>query len=178
MVLRRNFRGSGMKLLRRRLPPSNRERCRAADSVALRAGANLSDAAGADDRSIRAGGHNGHCRAPYRPMAIRASVTTIRHRETGRVPTAISAPRPPCERPLMATQLLMVDASPAINATLYDNSISILPRDKDTPRLPRFVSDTPHPGGPSVDSCQNHSRVHCLCQGQSGQDQLRLCRHR
>ena len=47
-----------------------------------------------------------------------------------------------------------------------------------TSRRSQASSACPCHGGQSIGSCQDRSRVHRLCQGQSRQDQLRLGRHR
>ena len=72
--------------------------------------------------------------------------------------------------------LLLVIAANAINATLYDKLNFNFIRD-----IAPVASIMPHAlrhGGQSVGSGQDRSRVHRLCQGQSGQDQLGVGRHR
>ncbi len=72
--------------------------------------------------------------------------------------------------------LLLVDASNAINATLYDKLNFNFIRD-----IAPVASIDPHAhrhGGQSIVSGQNGSRVHRLCQGQSGQDQHGVGRQR
>ena len=76
----------------------------------------------------------------------------------------------------MATRLLFAGTPNTINATLYDklnfNFIrDIAPVASIDPYLLRH-------GGESIGSGQDGSRVHRLCQGQSGQDQHGVGRHR
>ena len=74
------------------------------------------------------------------------------------------------------TLLLGRDAANAINATLYEKLNFNFIRD-----IAPVASITPHAqrhGGQSVGSGQDRSRVHRLCQGQSGQDQHGIGRHR
>ena len=70
---------------------------------------------------------------------------------------------------------LMVVATNTVNATLYttSNSISFA-----TSRPSRSLPAVLWHGGQSIIPGQNRSRVHRLCQNQSGQDQLRLGRQR
>ena len=65
--------------------------------------------------------------------------------------------------------LLQVGTSHAINTTLYRSSTSISIRD--IAPVAGIVRVRHRHGGPSVVSGQDRSRIHRLCQSQSGQDQ-------
>ena len=158
-----------MKLPRRRISASGRGRCRAAGRVAHRVGASLSDAAGAHHcRRLPPGGVERHSRAPDRPMAVGAARPAICHREPaggrqqyrhrgGRARAArrLHAPRgPDCER----------DQRDALRQAQFQ----FHPRHRaGRGHHPRALRH----GGESIGSGQDHSRVHRLRQGQSGQDQ-------
>ena len=72
--------------------------------------------------------------------------------------------------------LLMVDVSNAINATLYDKlNFNFI---RDIAPVAGIVRAAQRHGGQSVGSGQDGSRVHRLCQGQSGQDQHGVGRQR
>ena len=73
-----------MKLPRRKFSASGRGRCRAAGRVAHRAGASLSDAAGAHHRWLCRRRRDRHRRAPDRSMAVGAAWPAIHHREPAR----------------------------------------------------------------------------------------------
>ena len=157
-----------MKLPRRTISASGRGRCRAPGRLALRLGANLSDAAGAHRRRLCRRRRDRHRRAPDRPMAVGASRPAIRHREQagGRQQYRHRGGR---ECAAGRLYLLLVGASNAINATLYENSSSISsatsPGREHHARIPYIMGV--NPSFPAEDS----SRVHRLCQGQPGQDQ-------
>ena len=72
--------------------------------------------------------------------------------------------------------LLMISSTNAINATLYDKLNFNFIRDIAPVASidPRAVRD----GGQSIVAGQDGSRVHRLCQGQSGQDQHGVGRQR
>ena len=71
--------------------------------------------------------------------------------------------------------ILLASTNNAINATLYDKLNFNFIRD-----IAPVAGISPQPvrhGGSSINSGQNGSRVHCLLQGQSGQDQYGVVRH-
>ena len=116
-----------------------------------------------------------HHRAPDRSMAVGAARPAIRHREpAGR--RQQYRHRGGRARARDGYTLLLVGTANAINATLYDklnfNFIrDIAPVAGIMPRAQRH-------GGESIGSGQDGSRVHRLCQGQSGQDQHGVGRQR
>ena len=66
--------------------------------------------------------------------------------------------------------LLLVGPPNAINATLYDKlNFNFI---RDIAPVASIIRGALCHGGPSIGSGQDGSRVHRLCQGQSGQDQL------
>ena len=72
--------------------------------------------------------------------------------------------------------LLLVSASNAINATLYDKlNFNFI---RDIAPVAGIIRAAQCHGGESIGSGQDGSRVHRLCQGQSGQDQHGVGRHR
>ena len=72
--------------------------------------------------------------------------------------------------------LLLVASANAINATLYDKlNFNFI---RDIAPVAGIIRDALRHGGASIGSGQNGSRVHRLCQGQSGQAQHGVGRHR
>ena len=72
--------------------------------------------------------------------------------------------------------LLLVSTANAISATLYDKlNFNFI---RDIAPVARIVRLSLCHGGESFGSCQDASRVHCLCQGQSRQNQYGVGRHR
>ena len=71
--------------------------------------------------------------------------------------------------------LLVADAANAINATLYDKlNFNFI---RDIAPVASIIDVTARHGGKSIVSGQDRSRVHRLCQGQSGQDQFGVGGH-
>ena len=76
----------------------------------------------------------------------------------------------------MATRCLAMTVTNAVNATLYQN---LFVRYSEGHRAGHQHLHVAQPtGGQSVGAGQDACRIHRLCQGQSGQDQLRLVRRR
>ena len=72
--------------------------------------------------------------------------------------------------------LLLVGPANAINATLYEKlNFNFI---RDIAPVASIIRCAPRHGGASIGSGQDGSRVHRLCQGQSGQDQHGVGRHR
>ena len=72
--------------------------------------------------------------------------------------------------------LLLVTTANAINATLYDKlNFNFI---RDIAPVAGIIRASVCHGGQSIGSGQDGSRVHRLCQGQSGQDQHGVARHR
>jgi hypothetical protein len=107
-----------MNLLRRR-SVSGRGRCRATGRLALRLGADLSSAAVASDRRLWRRRSSRHCRAIGRSIAVGATRATVRHREPEWRRQQFAA-EAVVRAPADGYTLLLVTASNAINATLYD----------------------------------------------------------
>ena len=164
-----------MKLPRRTISASGRGRCRAAGRVAHRVGASLSDAAGAHHRRLCRRRRDRHRRAPDGSMAVGAARPAIRHREPagrrqqyrhrgGRARAAGRLHAPP-------GQFGERDQRDALRQAQFQ----FHPRHRagrgHHPRAQRH-------GGESIGSGQDGSRVHRLCQGQSGQDQHGVGRQR
>ena len=133
-----------------------------------RKGASLSDAAGAHHRRLSAGRRDRHRRASDRPMAVGAAWPAIRHREPagrrqqyrhrgGRARAAgwLYAP---------AGRRGERDQRDALRQAQFQFHPRHRAGRRHHPRAQRH-------GGESIVSGQDGSRVHRLCQGQSGQDQ-------
>ena len=88
---------------------------------------------------------------------------------------AISPPRQWCVPPRMDTRCCLCPEQPLSMRRSTKSSISI---SSATSRPWRASSVCPMHGGTSIDVGQDGSRVHCLCQGQSGQDQHGVARRR
>ena len=136
--------------------------------IALRAGANLSDAAGAVGRGLRRWSGDRHPRAADRTIAVRAVRPAIRRREPARRRRQY---RHRGRRARAAGRLYAAlrGLEQMINATLYEKLNFDFIRDIALvagiiPRASGHVEVNPHSG-------QDDSRIHRLCQGQSGQDQ-------
>ena len=86
------------------------------------------------------------------------------------------APRRWCARPRTATRSSSLMSANAINASVYDNLRFNFIRD--TVPVASIGTHSPGHGGQSVGSGEDGSRVHRLCQGQSGQDQHGVGRQR
>ena len=109
-----------------------------------------------------------HHRAPDRAMAVGAARPAIRHREpAGR--RQQYRHRGGRARAADGYTLLLVGASAAINATLYEKlNFNFI---RDIAPVAGIIRDAPRHGGKSIGSGQDGSRVHRLRQGQSRQDQ-------
>ena len=85
-----------------------------------------------------------------------------------------SPPRPSCAPRRTATRFCWSLRRNAINATLYDKlNFDFI---RDIAPVAGMAATFCHRGA-SVAAGQDGSRVHCLCQGQSGQDQHGVGRH-
>ena len=117
-----------------------------------------------------------HRRAPHRPMAVGAARSIIRHREpAGRRQQYRHRGRREMRRRTATRSCCSVRLRPPI-ATLYDKLNFNFIRDI-APVAGIAVAPYVH-GGQSIVPGQDSSRVHRLCQGQSGQDQYGVGRHR
>ena len=143
--------------------------------VAHRTGASLSVAAGALDRRHSRRRRGRHHRAPDRSMAVGAARPAIHHRE-------------PAGR---RHQYRHRGGRACAAGRLYAAAGQCGERDqRDALRQAQFQFHSRHRagcghhprspchGGQSIGSGQDGSRVHRLCQGQSGQDQHGVGRHR
>ena len=128
------------------------------------------------DRRLSAGRRHRHRRAPDRSMAVGAARPAIHHREPagrrqqyrhrgGRARAAGRLYAPSGQLP-----------TNAINATLYDKlNFNFI---RDIAPVAGIIRAPHRHGGQSIGSGQDGSRVHRLCQGQSGQDQHGVARQR
>ena len=130
-------------------------------------GADLSDAAGAHDRRLCPRRYDRHCRTPHRTVAVGATRPAIRHRESaGRganiaAEAVVRAPRGRLHAPV-------VTSTNVINATLFDKlNFNFI---RDIAPVAGVIRIPLRPGGASIGSGQDGSRVHRPCQGQPGQD--------
>ena len=165
-----------MKLPRRTISASGRGRCRAAGRVARRTGASLSDAAGADHRRLSAGWRHRHRCAPDRSMAVGAARPAIHRREpAGRRRQYRHRGGRACARPTATRSCWPLGRTRSMRHSTT-SSISISSATSRRSRASCRVAQC-H-GGQSIGSGQDGSRVHRLRQGQSGQDQHGIGRHR
>ena len=151
-------------------------RCRAAGRVARRMGASLSDAAGAHHRRLSAGRRARHRRAPDGSMAVGAARPAIHHREPARRRQQYRAPKRSCAR--RRTAIRSSWSVRRTRSTRRSTTSSISISSATSRRSPASCRVPLRHGGPSIGSGQDGSRVHRLCQGQSGQDQHGIRRHR
>ena len=117
-----------------------------------------------------------HRRAPDGSMAVGAARPAIRHREpAGRRQQYRHRGGRACARRTATRSSWSVSAN-AINATLYDKlNFNFI---RDIAPVAGIIRVPARHGGQSIGSGQDRSRVHRLCQGQSGQDQHGVGRHR
>ena len=125
--------------------------------------------------AFAAGGVDRHLRAADRPMAVGAAWPAIRHREpAGRGQQYRHRGGRACaSRRLYAPRWSLRRTQSTRRSTTSSISISSA-----TSRRSRASSARLCHGGQSISSGQDRSRVHRLCQGQSGQDQHGVGRHR
>ena len=144
--------------------------------LAHRKGAGLSVPAGAHHRRLCRRRRLRHRRAADRRNGCRSAWASSSWSRTARAPAATSRPRRWCARAPDGYTLLLVGPPNAINATLYQNLSFNFLRDivpvASINREPNVVEVT------SVAAGAFDPGVHRLCQGQSGQDQPCLGRHR
>ena len=168
--------GAAMKLPRRTISASGRGCCRAAGGVAHRKGASLSDAAGAHHRWL--------CARRRKPTSSRASwasgcrsgLASHSSSRTGRARRPTSPPRRSCARPPTATRCSWSVRHSAINATLYDKlNFNFI---RDIAPVAGIIRRAQRHGGEPIGSGHNSSGVHRLRQGESGQAQHGVGRHR
>ena len=153
---------------------SGRGRCRAPGRLAHRMGARLSDAARALIVGFAPGGATDIvARLIGQWLSERLGQQFLIENRPGagsNIATEAVVRAPPD-----GYTLLLVTAANAINATSTKSSISI---SSATSRRSQASSACPRHGGESIGSGQDGPRVHRLCQGQSGQDQHGVGRHR
>ena len=151
-----------------------RRRCRR-QRGATRGRARLSDAAGAPDRRLYARRRDRHPGAPDRPMAVGAARPAIRHREpAGRRQQYRHRGGRACAR-------RRLHAAPGRSGQRHQRHALRPAQFQLHPR--HRAGRRPHPrgqrhGGEPIGSGQDASRVHRLRQGQPGQDQHGVGRHR
>ena len=142
----------------------------------IRMGASLSDAAGAHRRRLCRRRRGRHPRAPDGSMAVGAARPAIRHREPAgrRQQYRHRGGRARARR--TATRSSWSTPANAINATLYDKlNFNFI---RDIAPVAGIMRVPARHGGESIGSGQDRSRIHRLCQGQSGQDQHGVGRQR
>ena len=173
---RSNQWGNAMKLPRRTFLHL------AAGAAALPAVSRIARAQAYPSRPVRiivgfpAGGASDITRALDRPMAVGAARPAIRHREPARRRHQYRhrSGRACAARRLHAA--LWSTPTNAINATLYKKlNFNFI---RDIAPVAGIIRVSRCHGGHSVVSGQDRSGIHCLCQGQSGQDQHGVARHR
>ena len=165
-----------MKLPRRTISASGRGRCRAAGRLAHRAGASLSDAAGAHRRRLCRRRCDRHRRASDRPMAVGAARPAIRHREpAGRRRQYRHRGGRAMRRRMATRSCWSVRPQRDQRDALRQAQLQFHPRHRaGRGHCPRALRH----GGQSIIPGQDSSRVHRLCQGQSRQDQYGVGRQR
>ena len=117
-----------------------------------------------------------HRRAPDGSMAVGAARPAIHHREPAGRWRQHRAPRRSCVRRPTAIRSSWSAPANAINATLYDKlNFNFI---RDIAPVAGIMPRAQCHGGAILGSGQDRSRVHRLCQGQSGQAQHGVGRHR